>query len=67
MSDQSGFVLPTHVVRYLRNQKVDPDQLPDNVRETLSELSLGEVALLALVGAELREADLDVEIIARIH
>ena len=67
MSDQSGIVLPTHVVRYLRKQKVDPDQLPDNVRETLSELSLGEVALLALVGAELREADLDVEIIARIH
>ena len=67
MPENGGFDLPTHVVRYLRNQEVDPNKLPDNVRETLSELSLGEVALLALIGAELREAGLDTETIARIH
>ena len=46
--------LPRHVLRYLEDNEVDPNDLPDEVIETLAGLSLGEVALLKVVGETLR-------------
>lgn len=53
MAYQSG--LPKHVVKYLEANDVDPNDLPDEVKETLAGLSLGEVALLQVVGDNLRQ------------
>jgi hypothetical protein len=67
MSMNSDPGLPTHVQRYLHERKIKPEDLPANVLETLSGLSLGEVALLQVIGSELRRVDLDTEIVAAIH
>jgi hypothetical protein len=65
MSDWSG--LPRHVLRYLEANGVDPNDLPDEVRETFAGLSLGEVALLQVVGDSLRGSSLGEDIIIKVH
>ena len=62
-----GRELSPHVREYFESRDVDPSKLPDNVLDTFAGLSTREVELLAFVGAELERADLDNEIIARIH
>lgn len=59
--------LPRHVLRYLEDNEVDPNDLPDEVIETLAGLSLGEVALLKVVGETLRRNMDDTETIAMVH
>ena len=60
--------LPRHVLRYLEDNEVDPNDLPDEVIETLAGLSLGEVALLQVVGDSLRRNVQDNDaLIAMVH
>jgi hypothetical protein len=61
--EQSG--MPHHVLKYLKESGVEPSDLPDEVKETLAGLSLGEVALLKVVGKSLK--GLDTEMICKIH
>lgn len=65
MAYQSG--LPKHVVKYLEANDVDPNDLPDDVKEMLAGLSLGEVALLQVVGDTLRRSGADREMIVAVH
>jgi hypothetical protein len=57
--------IPRHVAKYLKDNDVDLNELPDEVKETLAALSLGEVALLKVVGKSLK--GLDQEMICKIH
>jgi hypothetical protein len=59
--------LPLHVASYLEKQKVEADDLPDEVIEVLAGLTTGEVALIALVGSTLRDARVDKDIICKVH
>jgi hypothetical protein len=59
--------LPNHVLKYLKQNGVDPKLLPAEVEETLAGLSLGEVALLKVVGDSLRGSDLSKELIVKVH
>jgi hypothetical protein len=63
MEHSSG--LPNHVLKYLEESDVDVSALPDEVKATLAGLSLGEAALLKVVGQSLQ--GLDTEMIAKIH
>jgi len=58
--------LPAHVVKYLKNNDVEPSQLPPDVLETLAGLSLGEVALLQVVGDTLQSVE-DKKVVLRVH
>ncbi len=57
--------MPKHVLKYLKDSDVDPNDLPGEVKETLAALSLGEVSLLKVVGKTLK--GLDTEMICKIH
>lgn len=63
MAQWSG--MPNHVMRYLEENEVNPNDLPQEVKETLAALSLGEVALLKIVGDSLQGLDKDV--ICKVH
>jgi hypothetical protein len=63
MAHRSG--MPNHVLKYLEENGVDPNDLPDEVKETLASLSLGEVALLEVVGDSLQ--GLDKDLIVKVH
>lgn len=63
MAYQSG--MPNHVLKYLKKNGVDPNDLPNKVKETLAGLSVGEVALLQVVKDSLKGADKD--LILKVH
>ena len=63
----SGSQLPPHVKRYLDKSKVRGDDLPAEVLEFLGGLSVGEIALLTLLGEALREAGVSTETAANVH
>lgn len=67
MSEMKGGDLPAHVSHYLEKHKVDPEELPDNVREAFAGMSTREIEFLGFIGNEMREGGVDTEIIARIH
>jgi hypothetical protein len=65
MAYQSGS-LPSHVVKYLERNGVDPSKLPPDVVETFAGLSVGEVALLQVIGDSLQSVK-DKEVVLRVH
>jgi malonyl CoA-acyl carrier protein transacylase len=62
---EDRFELPKHVLKYLEENGVDPNDLSDKAKETFAGLSLGEVAVLKAVGNSLQGEDED--IILKVH
>lgn len=59
--------VPPYVLGYLRRQKVELEDLPEDVVDLFAGLSAGELAVIELVGTLLRDADVDTSVIVRVH
>ena len=66
MTSGPGAQLPNHVVKYLERNEVAPSELTPEALETFAGLSVGEVALLKLVGKSLDGVE-DKSVVLRIH
>jgi hypothetical protein len=65
MAQAHRYGLPNHVLKYLEENGVDPNDLSDKAKETFAGLSLGEVEVLKAVGKSLEGVDED--IILKVH
>jgi hypothetical protein len=65
MTNGPGAPLPKHVAKYLERNEVVPSELTPEALETFAGLSVGEVALLKLVGKSLEGTDQSV--ILKVH
>ena len=59
--------VPPYVLAYLRRQKVELEDLPEDVVDLFAGLSAGELAVIELVGTLLQDADVDTSVIVRVH
>jgi hypothetical protein len=59
--------LPNHVSKHLKDSDVDPDKLPNKVKEALASLSEDEIAVLQTSRDSLLSADADKNLIAKVH
>jgi hypothetical protein len=66
MTNGPGAQLPNHVLKYLEKKDVDPSQLTPEALETLAGLSIGEVAVLKIVGKSLEGVE-DKDVALRVH
>jgi hypothetical protein len=51
-----------HVRKHLEKRSVDPERVPDNVMDTLNDMSEDELNAMHRVGESMEEADVDIHL-----